>query len=331
MAQMLSSLSMRTVCANAQPYRSLPILADELALRRELEQLRRGGTVRRAGALLERVNTKMCPFEFTATPGTSPKFMPSGSLRKSGTDSNGISGAVLCFAWRADVVGAVANTSAATTAEMRAVVIEPPDERSLKVRQVARVRAAAAYLILGCAADGWRPIGSRLIHWDAAATKAIPCEASEHATDCPRSAPRERTGQPARLLRRGRIRSRTRRGSTDLAGEEDVDGEARALVAAKHERADQRRGPRSRPWLEVYCDSDVRLAPDRPDEAEGGAWRSKAKGRRLDAPSRSWIRCGRNRRDSRSSNSTRGGARMCRLSSMADSRPGQLASSAAES
>ena len=30
-------------------------------------------------------------------------------------------------------------------------------------------------------------------------------------------------------------------GAQDLAGEKDVDGEARAFVAAKHERADQRR------------------------------------------------------------------------------------------
>ena len=29
------------------------------------------------------MKTKTCPFEFTATPGTSPKFMPAGSLRKS--------------------------------------------------------------------------------------------------------------------------------------------------------------------------------------------------------------------------------------------------------
>jgi len=34
----------------------------------------------------------MCPFEFTATPGTSPKFIPAGSLRKSALESNGMSG-----------------------------------------------------------------------------------------------------------------------------------------------------------------------------------------------------------------------------------------------
>src|SRR5215469_13795950 len=39
----------------------------------------------------------MWPLEFTATPGTSPKFMPSGSFGKSGTESKAISGAV-CWA-----------------------------------------------------------------------------------------------------------------------------------------------------------------------------------------------------------------------------------------
>jgi hypothetical protein len=42
------------------------------------------------------VKTKTCPFEFTATPGTSPKCKPGGSFRKSGTDSKGISGTVCC-------------------------------------------------------------------------------------------------------------------------------------------------------------------------------------------------------------------------------------------
>jgi len=31
-------------------------------------------------ALFERENTKTCPREFTATPATSPKFMPSGKV-----------------------------------------------------------------------------------------------------------------------------------------------------------------------------------------------------------------------------------------------------------
>ncbi len=38
----------------------------------------------------------MWPFEFTATPGTSPKFIPGGSLKKSGTESKGISGTFCC-------------------------------------------------------------------------------------------------------------------------------------------------------------------------------------------------------------------------------------------
>ena len=36
---------------------------------------------------------KMCPFEFTATPATSPRFMSAGSFDGSATDSNGSSGA----------------------------------------------------------------------------------------------------------------------------------------------------------------------------------------------------------------------------------------------
>src|ERR1700734_52559 len=48
-------------------------------------------------ALFERVNTKTWPLEFTATPGTSPKFIPSGSFGKSTTESKGICG-TLCWA-----------------------------------------------------------------------------------------------------------------------------------------------------------------------------------------------------------------------------------------
>src|SRR5215510_3200034 len=47
-------------------------------------------------ALFERVNTKTYPFEFTATPGTSPKFMPPGSLRKSAVESKEMSGTLCC-------------------------------------------------------------------------------------------------------------------------------------------------------------------------------------------------------------------------------------------
>src|SRR5690242_14220521 len=47
-------------------------------------------------ALFDRVNTKTCPFEFTATPAPSPKFRSGGSLKKFGTESNGISGGGCC-------------------------------------------------------------------------------------------------------------------------------------------------------------------------------------------------------------------------------------------
>src|SRR5690349_1645547 len=38
----------------------------------------------------------MLPFESTATPDTSPKFIPCGSLKKSGTESKGRSGTFCC-------------------------------------------------------------------------------------------------------------------------------------------------------------------------------------------------------------------------------------------
>jgi hypothetical protein len=42
----------------------------------------------------------MRPFESTATPGISPKLNPAGNFKKSGTDSNGISGtAAAAGAW----------------------------------------------------------------------------------------------------------------------------------------------------------------------------------------------------------------------------------------
>src|SRR5215813_9582738 len=42
----------------------------------------------------------MCPFEFTATPETSPKYKSGGSCKKSGTERNGISGTGGCCAQR---------------------------------------------------------------------------------------------------------------------------------------------------------------------------------------------------------------------------------------
>src|SRR4051812_31243675 len=40
----------------------------------------------------------MRPLELTATPAPSPKFISTGSLKKFGTESNGISGGVGCWA-----------------------------------------------------------------------------------------------------------------------------------------------------------------------------------------------------------------------------------------
>src|SRR5439155_10637431 len=41
-----------------------------------------------------RTYTNTCPFELVATPTASPKYVPAGSLKKFGTESNGISGVV---------------------------------------------------------------------------------------------------------------------------------------------------------------------------------------------------------------------------------------------
>src|SRR2546425_1717212 len=90
-AHRLSSLSMRTVWANDHAYRLWPI---------SLMYLPSGPNSSTCAAVapyagpvtLPRLNTKTCPFELTATPEASPKCRFSGSLKKFGTESNGISG-----------------------------------------------------------------------------------------------------------------------------------------------------------------------------------------------------------------------------------------------
>src|SRR5262252_9289353 len=59
----------------------------------------------------------MCPFEFTATPLASPKCRSGGSLKKLGTESNGISGTA-CWANSVGVIIRIATT--------RTVFIWPP-------------------------------------------------------------------------------------------------------------------------------------------------------------------------------------------------------------
>src|SRR6185436_13558710 len=93
-AQMLSSLSMRTVCANDQPYRPAPISRMNCPLGPNSSSCAAAGPNAGPCALFERVNTKTWPFESTATPETSPKFNPAGSFRNSGTDWNGSVGTV---------------------------------------------------------------------------------------------------------------------------------------------------------------------------------------------------------------------------------------------
>ena len=54
-------------------------------------------------------------------------------------------------------------------------------------------------------------------------------------------------------------------GAQDLAGEEDVDGKARAFVAAKHERADERRNQEIDKPVQRALAAEVEPVPTEPD------------------------------------------------------------------
>ena len=111
-AQRLSSLSKRTVCAYDQAYSPLP------TSRRNLPVLSNNricdAVAPYAGplALFDRVNTAMSPFELTAMPEASPRFIPAGNLRKLMSASNGISGTDCC----AIAVGPRPTTAALSSA-----------------------------------------------------------------------------------------------------------------------------------------------------------------------------------------------------------------------
>src|SRR5581483_12518626 len=67
------------------------------------------------------------PFEFTAMPDTSPKFMSFGSLKKFGTESNGISGtAAPCCAESESDSAPIAATSVAIPNVVR-FIHHPPE------------------------------------------------------------------------------------------------------------------------------------------------------------------------------------------------------------
>src|SRR6185295_13991452 len=95
-AQRLSSLSKRTVCAYDQAYRPLPTSRRNLPVLSKSRICEAVAPYAGPLALLDRVNTAISPFELTATPDASPRFMSLGSLRKFGTESNGISGTGCC-------------------------------------------------------------------------------------------------------------------------------------------------------------------------------------------------------------------------------------------
>src|SRR5689334_17764608 len=63
----------------------------------------------------------MLPFEFTATPATSPKLISGGIVSGSGTDSNGSSGTAACAAGAGVCVatGAMAQATNATASKVR--------------------------------------------------------------------------------------------------------------------------------------------------------------------------------------------------------------------
>src|SRR5262245_2785738 len=124
-AQMLSSRSMRTLCANDQPYSCRPTSRMNSPLGPNSSNCAAAAPYAGPDALFDRVKTKMCPFELTATPGTSPKFIPSGSFRKSGTESNGISGAEVICAGR-DCASGSPDSDTRTTAACVSRFIWPP-------------------------------------------------------------------------------------------------------------------------------------------------------------------------------------------------------------
>src|SRR3954463_13991017 len=76
-------------------------------------------------ALPDRENTYTRPFESTATPGTSPKLNPGGSFRKSGTDSNGISGTAPGACARATGEPIAANSRKAAVRDRVAFIGDP--------------------------------------------------------------------------------------------------------------------------------------------------------------------------------------------------------------
>src|SRR6185503_8547717 len=78
----------------------------------------------------------MCPFELVATPVTSPRYSLSGSFRKFGTESNGISGTASCAPPNcccAEIARPATRTTSATSdmVSMRFMVVPPlPRRRS---------------------------------------------------------------------------------------------------------------------------------------------------------------------------------------------------------
>ena len=151
-------------------------------------------------------------------------------------------------------------------------------------------------------------------------------------------------------------------GAQSLAGEEDVDGEARAFVAAKHERADERRNQEIDEPIPRSSAAEVEPLPIEPEghemddrtdqqgdreEPEAGGSRDRhavgscrgGSGVGIDrCHVRSLLRTrrvmgekrGRGALDPRPRSWDKRCAKMCRHSSIADSLTGQLASSTPE-
>ena len=71
-------------------------LANELAVRAELEELRRGRRVGRPGRAVGSREDEDVPLRVERDASASPKFRSGGSLKKFGTESNGISGGGCC-------------------------------------------------------------------------------------------------------------------------------------------------------------------------------------------------------------------------------------------
>ena len=99
MAQMLSSLSMRTRVRERPGVEALADLADELAVRTELEQLRRGRRIGRAVGAVRAREDEDVALGIDGDAGHLAEIHARGKLEEIRTESKAICGTVGCASW----------------------------------------------------------------------------------------------------------------------------------------------------------------------------------------------------------------------------------------